>query len=119
MGISLGGVQRGVTEQFLDRAQISPALKDMGCRRVTKSMRGQTRAPRVDGDSLDDGANGPLADSCAPAAHEKGGSISREPVSNPDPLANRNGGGNAEGHDPLLAALAKDSHRSRIKIEVA
>ena len=122
MRVELGGGDVGVAEHLLQRAQVAAAREQVRGERVAQRVRAHlAREPRRRGVALDDLVEAlarqaaaavvdeqprleAVADEPRPAAHEVD--------------AERAGGLAADGHDPLLVALAAGAQLAAVEVEV-
>lgn len=71
--VQLGGGQAGVAEQFLHRAQVRPAVEQVGSGRVAQPMRTDVRGARHTADRpMDHGSHSARIDSAASGAEHQG-----------------------------------------------
>src|SRR5436309_7613969 len=122
MRVDLGGPDVDVTEEGLDRAEVSPALEQMACERVAQRMGKrpvEAEPPRV---AAHDRPQALPGQPRAPMVHEQ---RSRVPPTDQDgttALEVRDEGppGLApDGHKPLAIPLPAANHELRVEVEVA
>src|SRR5660397_130685 len=105
--VPLGRREARVTQDFLDAAQVGPALQQVRRRRVTQGVRRDVVDPGERGDLVRDRAYLALVDPTAATSQQQrsAGQISRACGTSPvEPLPYRVGSRHTERHDALLVA---------------
>ena len=107
VGINLRRLQAGVPEQLLHDAQDSPAFDHVGRRAMAQRVRADLPRPGAHGSALNDTAHLALVNALATRADKQRTSVACQlTASGSKPALNSMRRSIAEGHDPLLIALA-------------
>lgn len=84
--VALSGLQGGMTEDLLDRAQVRPALQEVRRRRMPERMGGQIRYAGATGFDVKHLAHDPGIDPAPALAEEQGSAGSRIRELGPTPI---------------------------------
>lgn len=122
MRVDLGRRQGRVTEQLLDRPQVSATLEQMGCHGVSKSV-GTQVGDIVDQceSAVDEPAHDPRVNSPAPVSDEQRRSRTggRQPVPVGQPAVECANGRSPQRDGPLLVTLAEHAQEPPVVVDVA
>ena len=120
MGVTLGGCHGGVSQQFLDAAQVRSPGQQVSGHGVPQRVRTDGCTTRRRG-GVDHAAGDPGVEATAPGTEEQPGRAARHRHTVPDrqPRVEGTPGRGSHGNCAFLVALAQHPHRRVLEINVA